>query len=163
MTAFSLDADGVVHRHTARIGAPISVDGVAHPVRPIDGGLHAVGIDGRTARVIAVAHGDTVYLQLDGRCCTVRRVDPARGAGESAGAGGAVATAPMPGVVVSWIAHPGATVRDGDPLLVIESMKLQATLSAPRDGVVEAMPFEPGQTFQRGAVLARLHEPEGTR
>ena len=66
----------------------------------------------------------------------------------------------MPGVVVSWIAQRGASVAAGEALLVIESMKLQMTIEAPQSGTLEDLPFQPGQTFQRGAVLARVRPEE---
>jgi len=49
----------------------------------------------------------------------------------------------MPGVVVSVAFKPGDAVKEGQPLLVIESMKLETTLSAPRDGVMGAPPLAP--------------------
>ncbi|MCY1539606.1 Glutaconyl-CoA decarboxylase subunit gamma [compost metagenome] len=66
----------------------------------------------------------------------------------------------MPGVVVGWLAEPGSRVQAGDALLVIESMKLQMTIEAPQSGTLEDLPFQPGQTFQRGAVLARVRPEE---
>jgi biotin carboxyl carrier protein len=39
---------------------------------------------------------------------------------------------------------------------VIESMKLQMTIEAAQDGMLEELPFTQGQTFQRGATLARV-------
>jgi 3-methylcrotonyl-CoA carboxylase alpha subunit len=143
-----------------RRGPPTQVDGAPQPVRALGDGRFAVEVDGRSVQVLAVARGDTVHLQLAGRGCVVERVDPTRGGGGAAGAAGD-ATAPMPGVVVAWVARPGAAVKAGDALLVIESMKLQVTIEAPRDGRLERLPFEPGQSFQRGAVLAHLADAKG--
>jgi 3-methylcrotonyl-CoA carboxylase alpha subunit len=66
----------------------------------------------------------------------------------------------MPGVVVSVAVKPGDTVTEGQPLLVIESMKLETTLTAPRDGVVAEMPFTAGDSFGLKAVLAQLTPQE---
>jgi 3-methylcrotonyl-CoA carboxylase alpha subunit len=68
----------------------------------------------------------------------------------------------MPGVVVSWLMRPGSVVKAGAPLLVIESMKLQMTIEATQDGVLEDLPFTEGQTFQRGATLARVRPSSQT-
>ena len=68
----------------------------------------------------------------------------------------------MPGVVVSLLVQPGQRVRQGDALLVIESMKLQTTLCAACDGTVQELPLAVGQTFQRGALLARIAAEEPT-
>ncbi|MBC7155867.1 MAG: acetyl-CoA carboxylase biotin carboxyl carrier protein subunit, partial [Rhodobacteraceae bacterium] len=68
--------------------------------------------------------------------------------------------APMPGVVVSVAVKPGDAVTEGQPLLVIESMKLETTLTAPRDGVVAEIPFAAGDSFGLKAVLAQLAPQE---
>jgi biotin carboxyl carrier protein len=47
-------------------------------------------------------------------------------------------------------------VSKGQTLLVMESMKMETTLVAPRDGVVATVRFEKGQTFERDAVLLTL-------
>ena len=108
----------------------------------------------------AVADGDTIHLHMNGRAWRVDRIDPSRAAAGAGGSGAGDAHAPMPGAVISWVARPGDRVREGDALLVIESMKLQMTITAGRDGILQALPVEPGKTFQRGAVLARIG-PEG--
>jgi biotin carboxyl carrier protein len=64
--------------------------------------------------------------------------------------------APMPGSLVVIHARPGQKVAKGEALLVMESMKMETTLSAPRDGVVAAVHLATGQTFDRDAVLLTL-------
>lgn len=66
----------------------------------------------------------------------------------------------MPGVVVSLLASLGQQVQKGDALLVIESMKLQMTISASVGGEVAELPLAVGQTFQRNDMLVRL-QPAG--
>jgi 3-methylcrotonyl-CoA carboxylase alpha subunit len=138
----------------------VQVDGHELVVRALTAGHFVAQIGQRAAHVHAVAHGDTIHLQLAGRTCVIERLDRTRGAGSAAHAGQAGATAPMPGVVVSWIAKPGTTVHAGEALLVIESMKLQMTIEAPQTGLLQELPFQPGQTFQRGAVLATVRPQE---
>jgi biotin carboxyl carrier protein len=62
--------------------------------------------------------------------------------------------------VVSLQAAAGQRVKEGDPLLVIESMKLQMTIGAACSGTVTELPVGVGQTFQRNAVLARVAPDE---
>lgn len=70
--------------------------------------------------------------------------------------------APMPGAVVGIDAAVGDTVAAGDPILTIESMKLQMVLSAPRAGVVEEICVAVGEGFDKDQLLARLaDENEG--
>ncbi len=160
MSTFQFSHDPAVrHRvHTQADG--VQVDDTRLAVRDAGEGRFVTTIDGHSEKLQAVAHGDAVYVQLRGRAWRLDKVDAARGHGAgAAGASGAV-VAPMPGVVVSLHAQPGQRVAQGDALLVIESMKLQMTLGAAAAGTVVELPFAVGQTFQRGAMLART-EAEG--
>lgn len=159
MTTYLFSSHPDQRHQVLKRGAQVHVDGVPVPVRALSAHHHVVTVDGRAQHVHAVAHGDQVYLQLNGRTCVIARPDPTRSHSGAGAAGQGSASAPMPGVVVHWIAQPGAAVQAGDPLLVIESMKLQMTIEAPLSGTLHDLPFQPGQTFQRGAVLARV-EPE---
>ena len=60
------------------------------------------------------------------------------------------------GQLVEWRVRPGQAVKRGEVLLVIESMKLETSLGAPRDGLVATVGVAAGATFDRGAVLATL-------
>jgi biotin carboxyl carrier protein len=153
------NAPDVLHRvHTRADG--VMVDGEALAVRSAGRGCFVTTIDGHSEPLRAVAHGDAVYVQLRGRAWRLEKLDPARSnAASGAGATGA-SLAPMPGVVVSLHAQLGQRVERGDPLLVIESMKLQMTVEAATQGTVVELPCAAGQTFARGAVLARV-EAEG--
>lgn len=117
--------------------------------------------EGRSERLHAVAHGDVVHVQWRGRAWKIERLDPTRSQGGAEGGAAGVSHAPMPGVVVSLQAAMGQPVREGDALLVIESMKLQMTITAACNGVVAELPLAAGQTFQRGAVLARVEAGDG--
>jgi len=64
--------------------------------------------------------------------------------------------APLAGKVIAVHARRGASVARGDPLLVIESMKLEHALAAPRDGVVAAVHVGVGQQAASGQVLVAL-------
>lgn len=69
-----------------------------------------------------------------------------------------VVKCPVAGQVLSVAVAVGDDVRDGDPLLVLESMKMEATLRAPRDGRVAAVEVKPGDSVRTGAVLVTLEE-----
>jgi biotin carboxyl carrier protein len=73
----------------------------------------------------------------------------------SLGAAGAL-TAPMPGAIASIEAAPGARVRRGDVLLVLEAMKMMNPIRAPRDAVVGEVLVRAGQTVAYGDPLLRL-------
>ena len=59
----------------------------------------------------------------------------------------------MPGTVISHHSEVGAEVKAGDRLITIESMKLQVSLVAPRDGVIEKFHVPAETAFERGALL----------
>jgi 3-methylcrotonyl-CoA carboxylase alpha subunit len=106
---------------------------------------------------VVVVDGDTVHIHHDGRSHSVRYEDPlVRFAGEHATAAADVARAPMPGVVVAVLAAPGDTVAGGTVLMIIESMKMETTIRASRDGVVDVVMVGVGQTFDRDAILVTL-------
>jgi biotin carboxyl carrier protein len=92
-------------------------------------------------------------------------VGPWRPPGQRSRAGGAAngafrLTAPMTGSIVEVRCQPGDTVTGGQVLLVIESMKMNNELRAPRDGVVESVPVSAGQKVQANELLVALRAPQ---
>ena len=69
--------------------------------------------------------------------------------------------APMPGSVLRIGAAVGDTVTAGQPLIWMEAMKMEHTVTAPGDGVLTELNVEPGQQVEVGAVLARVEEEQG--
>ncbi len=67
--------------------------------------------------------------------------------------------APMPGLVLRVLAEPGTVVTAGQPLLVLEAMKMEQTVSAPADGVVAELRAKAGEQVSTGQVLAVLEAP----
>ena len=63
-------------------------------------------------------------------------------------------TAPMPGILVSLAVEEGQQVAAGEPLLVLESMKMQNTIPCPSEGTVSSLPVAPGVQVVRNQVLA---------
>ena len=78
----------------------------------------------------------------------------------SAPEGGALITAPMPGLVISYEVDVGQAVKAGETVVVIEAMKMQNLLPSPTDGVVLELPRQAGDRVSRGDVLAVIG-PEG--
>jgi propionyl-CoA carboxylase alpha chain len=92
------------------------------------------------------AHGHVALTRLP------RFVDPA----DQVATGSLLA--PMPGTVVSLAAGVGDHVEAGQPVLVLEAMKMQHTVSAPHDGVVVDLPVKLGDQVAADAVLAVVQE-----
>ncbi len=85
----------------------------------------------------------------------VTELDVLARAQEGAGEGGRL-TAPMPGKVVSIAVKAGDKVSKGQPLAVMEAMKMEHTIAAPQDGVVGEVLYAPGDQVTEGAELLRL-------
>ena len=83
-----------------------------------------------------------------------RFVDPA----EQVASGSLLA--PMPGSVVKVLVAQGDEVRAGQPVLVLEAMKMQHTVSAPTDGVLATLDVRPGSQVAAGEVLAVVEEKQ---
>ena len=96
--------------------------------------------------------GDELTLVIAGRNHSLTLANPLAEAGASAIAGGGL-TAPMPGKIVALRVEPGATVKRGAPLLVLEAMKMEHTIAAPADGVVERLRYRVGDQVEEGAEL----------
>ncbi len=89
-----------------------------------------------------------------------RAVAPAGGAAGAglapAGSRPEILAAPMPGVVLEVLVAPGAALRRGDPILVLEAMKMRNIIRSPRDAVVLEITVEPGRPVGPGDPLVRL-------
>lgn len=123
------------------------------------------GVDGHswltvgdtTSEVLVATLGDQVFVHLDGQVYALRYEHPLqRLALQAHGAADDQVLAPMPGSLVAVSVKPGDSVSKGQTLLVMESMKMETTIMSPRDGVIAAINFEKGQTFDRDAVLVTL-------
>jgi 3-methylcrotonyl-CoA carboxylase alpha subunit len=99
--------------------------------------------------------GDALYVFGDRGASSITLIDPLAHAGDVQEAGGRL-TAPMPGKVVSFSVKAGDQVVRGQPLAVMEAMKMEHTIAAPADGTVGELLFAPGEQVPEGAALLRL-------
>ena len=119
----------------------------------IDGTL-CYEIDGIRHRADVQIDGDTVTLLGARLAIAVQTRDGLLQSGNDAALGsGNQVTAPMPGQVSEVIAKVGDTVTAGQPVVVIEAMKLLQTLPAPCAGTVSKINFSAGESVDSGAVL----------
>lgn len=143
-----------VARHGGR--ATVTIDGRDYHgnLRPAGDG-YELTLEDRTEPMWIVVDGDVIRVHAFGRSWDLEVIDPveqARGAGASED----VATAPMPGTVVTVAVEAGQQVAAGAQLVVIESMKMMSEIVAMRDGVVDRVHVAVGDTFDRGAPLVAL-------
>jgi 3-methylcrotonyl-CoA carboxylase alpha subunit len=85
----------------------------------------------------------------------ITEIDALAHAGEAAADVGRL-TAPMPGKVLSFAVKAGDTVKKGQPLAVMEAMKMEHTIAAPADGTVAELLYAPGDQVAEGAELLKL-------
>ena len=115
----------------------------------------AFAVDGRKRRAIVVRHRDRVLVALDGRTYAFAAGDAAREAA-GAGAGTGRIAAPMPGKVVAVLVAIGERVEHGQPVVVIEAMKMETTLTTDVDGEVARIGAAVGETVEGGVVLVEI-------
>ena len=141
-----------VENHYARIW----IDGREHRalLRPV-GRAYEISVDDRTEPIWLVVEHDTVYIHAFGRAWRTEVVDPAERSARE-GDQTDLATAPMPGMLIKVAVAVGEEVTVGQPLVVIESMKMQSEIVAWRDGTVDRVHLQVGDTFDRGAGLVGL-------
>ncbi len=99
--------------------------------------------------------GETAHLFTPQGATRITVLDPLAHAGEAAQEGGRL-TAPMPGKVVSFAVKAGDKVKAGQALAVMEAMKMEHTISAPKDGTVAELLYAPGDQVADGAELLKL-------
>ncbi|MBS7350824.1 MAG: acetyl/propionyl/methylcrotonyl-CoA carboxylase subunit alpha [Comamonas sp.] len=109
--------------------------------------------------VFNYALGETEYLFSRRGSTQIVELDMLAQAGQGAGDAGRL-SAPMPGKVVSFAVKAGDTVTKGQPLAVMEAMKMEHTVAAPADGVVQELLFAPGDQVAEGDELLRLQLAE---
>jgi acetyl/propionyl-CoA carboxylase alpha subunit len=150
------DEHVVTYRIDRAGGVTLEVDGEAVVIE-----VHHSTVDELTATFDGVRRVVRVAISADQRVVDVdsplgsssydvvpRFADPS----ESVAAGSLVA--PMPGSVVRVLVEAGAVVAKGDPLLVLEAMKMEHTVASPADGTVSEVRVTAGQQVDAGALLA---------
>jgi biotin carboxyl carrier protein len=146
-------ADNGDGTHTA------TVDGRAYRVRAVrqpDGGW-LMEHDGQRAMVYTAQDGAHRYAQRVGGAPVTARVPEARARrrGGAAGAQGKL-SAQMPGLVADVLVSVGDAVVAGQTLVVLEAMKMEIRVTAPKDGTVKAVAVQKGAVVERDQTLVEL-------
>ena len=101
-----------------------------------------------------------LHLWLDGDLFVFRRPEPRRRGGAAAAESPGDILAPMPGAVIEVLVAEGDFVERNQTVMVMESMKMELLITAPRDGLVARVSVQAGQQVERGMRLMEL-APEG--
>lgn len=140
-------------------GAHASIDAqpitVAFPAAT--GPVREALVGGKRFRIAAARSGDHTWVWCEGRTYAFEAVRA--GASRRAAGGdhhGAGLAAPMPGRVRRILAIEGARLTRGEVILVLEAMKMEHSIRAPRDGVLKRIAVAEGDLVDAGAELAEL-------
>ncbi|WP_373790451.1 acetyl/propionyl/methylcrotonyl-CoA carboxylase subunit alpha [Achromobacter insuavis] len=115
-----------------------------------------ITLDGRERAGTVVLHADKAHVFGDGGARVLDLYDPLAHAQDTQGDHGGGLTAPMPGKIISIAVKAGDSVAKGQPLLVMEAMKMEHTISAPPDGKVEELFYAVGDQVTEGAELVSI-------
>jgi biotin carboxyl carrier protein len=106
------------------------------------------------------ADSQRVEISLNGERFSFQRPASAIGSSQSEAPVSAIqkdfVVAPMPGRVIGTLVKVGEKVRAGDPLVIVESMKMETAVRSDRDGEVAEALVDDGATVKRGQALVRL-------
>jgi 3-methylcrotonyl-CoA carboxylase alpha subunit len=155
-----LFADG---DQTLPVRAHLRADGSARldlPDGTVDAALaeEVLRLGGVQRRVRVIRSGELLTVLIAGRGHALRHVDPlAPPLSDTAGSD--KLTAPIPAQVTRVLVAPGDRVTKGAALLVLEAMKTEITLTAPRDGVIESVRATEGEMVQEGTQLISFVPP----
>lgn len=147
---------GVVEVHAAGDEYVVRVEGRQVRVRLVEGDagrVHAT-VDGRRAVLFYARQGEAVHLHFAGRAYTFSQARDEPQAQVVAAAGDV--RAPMPGVVTRVLVRPGEQVQPGQPLYVLEAMKVETVVRAPRAARVRQVLAGAGEQVEGGATVVEL-------
>ncbi len=108
----------------------------------------------RSPRILTAVAGDQIFVWCDGRTHTFERVRSARSA--AGGEHGGDLLAPMPGRVRKVSAAAGDRVERGMVLIVLEAMKMEHAIRAPKDGILKRLLVKEGDLVDAGVELAEI-------
>jgi 3-methylcrotonyl-CoA carboxylase alpha subunit len=137
-------------------GARVTVNGAALDLRvaPVQPGAFVAERGDRSVPFHCVRDGTVIHLFWQGRVYRLEEETEASRASHRPAAGGL--EAPMPGKVIAIKVAAGDTVSKGDELLVVEAMKMENAVRAPRDGRVKTVSARVGEMVSPGTVLVEL-------
>ena len=116
---------------------------------------HTLWLEGARISAQSWVHNETVYVFTDRGRDEITLIDIMAHVGEESAAVGSLKS-PMPGQVVAFKVAVGDSVKKGEPLAVIEAMKIEHTITAPTDGVVAELLFAAGDSVADGDELLRI-------
>jgi len=140
------------HRYMARAA------GTEYPLRIVARGAQSLDLEfaGRLQHLSVVEVDQTLHLFRSGRQVSLRLACTEDALQVSAGVEEGSLLTPLPGTIVAIHVAAGQRVARGAPLVTVEAMKMEHTLTAPHDGIVTRLAFGLTERVAAGAVLVEL-------
>lgn len=145
-----------VHVSHASKALQVNVGGTTFfpEVTSLGGGTFLARVHGRSHVFHCVREGDVIHLFWQGAVYRLEVESAKARAAQRHAAGGL--EAPMPGKVIAVKVIPGQSVTKGQELLVVESMKMENAIRAPKEGTVKSVTAQVGEMVSPGNVLVEI-------
>jgi len=146
--------DRKVEARFARAGLTLTIDETTAAARLLsrDGKRLLVECGSERIEAAVERHRNEMHITIGAQSWKLRLIDPlARAAGAEVDPARLVA--PVHGRVLDVLVSPGSQVRRGQPMLLLECMKLEYRVVAPADGLVAALNYAAGDVVEEGALL----------
>lgn len=150
------EQDGRQHFRAVGEGDAPDAPTRAADVQEVEPGIYSVLVEGRSydVRVEHAHYGD--FVQVGPWRVRLDAATRSGGAAVAGASGPAKVLSKMPGRVVKLLVAEGDAVTEGQGLLVLEAMKMQNELTAPRPGTVRGLAVQEGDVVAAGAMLCRV-------
>ena len=63
----------------------------------------------------------------------------------------------LPGQILSLLVQPGDSVKEGQPIVILESMKMENEILSPKSGIIAQIPVSAGQIVKKGEIIMKLN------
>lgn len=129
---------------------------------PLGPALYSILAEHLSHELVIEERNDQIEVLMRGRLYATQVLDEraqlvaARRGGFAADSGEISMAAPMPGLIVAVPVEEGQEITAGQTIVILESMKMQNELKAPRDGVVQRIHVTAGQTVEQKKVLVTI-------
>jgi biotin carboxyl carrier protein len=148
----------VISRDGNTIRVRIGDREIAATFTPNADGGGILSMDGRRYPIFVARRKDAIFVCVGPASFEFKPAETAARR-RARGLAAAEITAPMPGKVLKVLVRDGDLVEAGQPLIVLEAMKMETTLAAESAALVKHVRVEEGQTVDQGAVLLELSPP----
>jgi len=125
--------------------------------------LLSVSANGKQKRVFVVGSGARTYVSIEGRIFVfdnAAQVFNNRGSGRGVATASGAITSPMPGNLIKVLVKEGDSVSEGQPLVIVEAMKMENEIRSPSEGIVKTIRYAVGDLVAAGVPIVELETEE---